>query len=313
MNKIFLTSTVVFLVLIFGYSTVMAGSNNGNGNPHPGYPHDTLIFHVHPWANGSAIDCSPGGHSAHIRAYENGTIMPVNISITMIDWVEGVNDNIANVTEVVDCDGLDGDISIRIRDTNGTKGWISTQDWLMRAVGIPHQQFELTTYGNHSYNCTLYNYDNTPDGDQIPDNDSGNWDDWWNCSSQIIELGTINLSDINGKNYVKMEMKHGGNGNKKGKTSFADITDWFLVDVDLGDPGLDCENPETDDLCGVSIFSLSCEDYDPENKSCPLGSVIWEIDKKTQRPTIQLFVSHTGYAEVLAVGKDKAHGRKADK
>ena len=36
----------------------------GNGNPQPGFPHDTLILHIQKTGTGSG-DCS-GGHSAHI-------------------------------------------------------------------------------------------------------------------------------------------------------------------------------------------------------------------------------------------------------
>ena len=93
-----------------------------------------------------------------------------------------------------------------------------------------------------------------------------------------------------------------------------DITNLFLVDVDIdGDPNLDGDQfNDPDDLQDVHIFSVSCED-NPDtlvNETldvCPLGSTIWDIDEdKTQRPTIQLFISHDGESQI--VGGKKVRG-----
>jgi len=59
----------------------------GNGNPRPGYPHDTIMIHVLA-DNGNTKGCAfdGGGHSLFLR-YDRVTleVLPANIYITMID------------------------------------------------------------------------------------------------------------------------------------------------------------------------------------------------------------------------------------
>jgi hypothetical protein len=374
MSKLSLVAMALFLTLVLGYSSVLAG--NGNGNPHPELKHDTLILHVHPWANGNSINCNQGGHSAHMRADENGNLMPVDISLTMIDWYQIDNDKDGSFDEdppgdangdgcpgvcgvdddgdllidegdpadddedgkidedgvepggntaVMDCDGLDGDISIQIRDTFPQRGLISTQIWNVRAVGIPNQNFVADTRGEHTYSCWVVE---DPDGSflnpPIGEDPAYSGDEVFECDSETIELGTIDLSLIEDGKAVHTP-KNGGKGGRKGTTNFVDITEWFLVDVDMdddagsGNPDGTWDDPG--DLLGVHIFQLSCQEYDdidsewPDDQAhpCPLGSAIWDVDTdKTGRPTIQIFVSHNeDPASVIGVGKGQSKGLKA--
>jgi hypothetical protein len=289
MNKLFLAVAAVFLTLIMGYGAVLAGNGNGNGNPMPGYPHDTVMIHVHP-DNGNPIKCE-GGHSLFIRADDStGGIQPVNISITMRDWVDlngnGTFDSDAGEmggdTKAMDCDGIDGTISIQIRDTDGRKGWISTQDWFLRLVGKPYQAFNFTSYANHTVNCTSVD----PGLDGIV----GTEDDTYECNYEYVNLGPSDLSGL----------KQTGNG-KRGKTSFEDITELFLVDVDIDGDG-------TPEIYGTHIFRVSCPDNSTTTINetldvCPLGSSIWDVDKDTGKPTIQVFISHTGSEKIVGAKK----------
>jgi hypothetical protein len=275
----------------------MAGNGNGNGNPFPGYPHDTIMIHVHP-DNGNPINCEDGGHALHLRANaSSGGIYPVNISYTMRDWWDengnGTFDQdnpkeVGGDTKATDCDGSDGTISIQIRDTNGTKNVVSTQNWSLRLVGKPYQKFNFTSWANHTVSCTSV--------DDGPDLTPGTDDDTYECNYNYVNLG---YSDLSGS------MKSTGKG-FKGKTSFEDITEFFLVDVQLADDSW---------LYGKHIFSVSCADnattteINETFEVCPLGSAIWDVDKDTQRPKIQLFVSHTGWAPIVG-GKKICNPKK---
>jgi hypothetical protein len=290
MKRLFLATLAVFLPLVMGYGTVLAGNGNGNGNPFPGYPHDTIMIHVHPWAGGNPISCD-GGHSLHIRANPDGTIQPVNISITMTDWHDANGNGtfdpdageVGGDTKAIDCDGLnDAKISIQIRDTDGRKGWVSTQNWSIRLVGKPYQAFNFTSYANHTVSCISVD----AGGDGIVGTD----DDTYECTSEVINLGPSDLSGL----------KQTGKG-KKGKTSFEDITRLFLVDVDINGDNV----PEIND---THIFRVSCPDNSTTiiNETldvCSLGSAIWDVDSNTGRPTIQVFVSHTGSAPIVGAKK----------
>lgn len=298
----------------------------GNGNPKPGYPHDTVVIHIQPMT-GNANQCN-GGHSLHIGAFmEQGRVLsipPTSIEITMQDWaqldndgdgafdedpIDGVdNDGDGAVdedpvepganTEAIDCDSRDGDgaLALQIRDTDPRKGVISTQTWFLRLVGIPLQNFAFTSTAVHTVSCTST--------DAGPDGLVGTADDTYACSSEQVELANINLADSDSSDIVCPEktVKQAGNGKKGGgKTVFCDITGAFLVDVDIEDDGIF-------DLFDQSIFSVSCEDdpltlIDETQDVCPLGSVIWDIDSQTQRPTIQLFISHDGQARIQGAKK----------
>lgn len=292
-----------------------------NGNPQPGVPHDTIMIHIQPLTYNDN-NCN-GGHSLHIGAeIVQGRVVsipPTNISITMQDWVQIDNDNDGEFdedpvngidddgdlltdeddvepgadTKAIDCSSTDGDgeVSMQIRDADPRKGWISTQTWYMRLVGIPQQNFAFTSLANHTVECHSV--------DAGPDTIVGTEDDTYECTFEQVELANIDMSqECDGK-----AVKQAGKGNKGGgKTTFCDITKAFLVDVDIEDDG-------TFDLFNVPIFSVSCED-NPETEIdetldvCPLGSVIWDIDENnTQRPTIQIFVSHDGSTQIVGAKK----------
>lgn len=292
-----------------------------NGNPQPGVPHDTIMMHIQPMT-GNTNDCN-GGHSLHIGAeIVQGRVVsipPTNVTITMQDWVQVDNDGDGQYDEdpadgidndgdgkldeddvepgaktmAIDCDSRDGDgeVSMQIRDTDARKGWISTQTWYMRLVGIPQQNFAFTSLANHTVECLSV--------DDGLDDIVGNEDDTYECSFEQVELANIDMSQECDGDAVKAA----GKGNKGGgKTTFCDITKAFLVDVDIEDDG-------TFDLFNVPIFSVSCED-NPETEIdetldvCPLGSVIWDIDENnTQRPTVQIFVSHDGSTQIVGAKK----------
>jgi hypothetical protein len=95
-RNLVLTAFAVLLAITLGYATVMAGNGNGNGNPQPGYPKDTLIFHIQKEQGPTFNHECNGGHSVHIGAEEDGEgnlhPLPTTIEITMKDWVQIDND-----------------------------------------------------------------------------------------------------------------------------------------------------------------------------------------------------------------------------
>jgi len=308
MKNVFGLVAVTFMVTILLSSVYTQSSfagEKGNGNPQPGFPHDTLVIHIQQNGTGSG-DCS-GGHSAHIGAdLEKGRVtapLPaVQMKIMMVDWVDedgdpsdGVNDEPYS-TKFVDCDTrLDPQgeetLILQIGDKDPRKDWITTQSWFIRMVGIPDQAFALETPSGTFTTCDL-------DDKGTEETD----DDEFVCSETTIDLNDIDLS---GTGCVKTVKK---NGQGNGKTVFCDITSSFLVDVDTDLNGTyDCrdgDDPEDVDLCGVHIFAIGCEDPDPTTEEhelaelCPLGSALWTFNEETQRPTIQIFVSHDGEHKV---------------
>lgn len=312
---------VMGIVILFGISVaVSAAAGEGVGNPRPGFPHDTIIFHVQKGENGPK-NCD-GGHSLFLR-HVGGVIIDTLIHITMVDWNQVDNDNdgkfdedpidgIDNdgdglfdedglepgaVTTALDCDGLDGEISLQIRDTNPIKGVVSTQEWFMRMIGKPEENFAFTTFANQTVTCTvLDDPDGIPNsGDEVVECVSGDQADW-------VQLASFNLANDGCVKQVKLGGKNTGKGG--GKTPFCDITEGFLVDVDTdGDGIIDSEND--------FIFSISCADNPDtldvdESLFCPLSSLIWDIDETatTLKATAQVFVGHTGAASVKS-GKIK--------
>jgi hypothetical protein len=284
------------------------------GNPRPGYAHDTIIVHVMKAASGPKL-CD-GGHSLFLR-HDNGVIPPTRISITMVDWVQVDNDGDGNFdedpldgvdndgdgvdgedglepgaeTKAIDCDAWgDGAVSLQIRDTDPRQGFVSTQEWFLRLIGRPEQNFAFTSYANQTVSCSV---DPGTDGilgtdDDVATCESGQETDW-------VELTSVNLAEGGCVKQVKL----GGGGVKAGgKTPFCDITEGFTVDVDTNNDG-------TVDLTDQFVFSVSCVD-DPatldvdETLYCPLSSVIWEVDTEetTSQAKAQIFVGHTGTASV---------------
>ncbi len=307
----------IFLVAIMISSPTAQVIYAGNGNPQPGFPHDTLVIHIQKIGTGSA-DCS-GGHSAHIGAeLDKGRVVAplpaVQMKIMMVDWVDedgdpsdGINDD-PHSTKFVDCDTrMDPDgqetLILQIGDKDPRKDWITTQSWFIRMVGIPDQSFALETPTGTFTTCDLVD----PDG--IPDTG----DEFFECNETTIDLNDIDLS---GTDCIKTVKK---NGKGNGKTVFCDITNSFLVDVDTDlDGDFECRGDGDGlgdaDLCGVHIFAIGCEDPDPTTEEhelaelCPLGSALWTFDEGTQRPTIQIFVSHDGNHKVT-----KGKGGHVDK
>jgi hypothetical protein len=275
----------------------------GVGNPRPGYPHDTVVVHVMK-ADSGPKECD-GGHALFLR-HEGGVIPPTEMHITMIDWVQVNNDGDGTadedptadgidqdgdgqdgedpleagaVTKALDCDAYgDGKVTLQIRDTDPRQGWVSTQEWFMRLIGKPGQNFAFTSYANQTVSCELQ-----ADGSVVCT--SGTSADW-------VLLSSFNLASGGCVKTVKPGGKAGG------KTPFCDITDGFLVDVDTN-------GDEVTDLSDQFVFSVSCLDNPltldvDESLYCPLSSIIWDVDEEetTSQAKAQIFVAHTGAASV---------------
>ena len=289
---IFATTFMIVTLLASSYSYSVYAA--GNGNPKPGFPKDTLIFHIQKeQSSGFSNNCN-GGHSVHIGAIADadGNLhpLPTNIGITMKDWVQIDNDNDGlfdedpidgidndldglidedpvepnNKTFATDCDSRapgDDEVSFQIGDKDPDKGQISAQSWFMRLQGAPQQNFIFDTSGEHSYKCTLVDDVNGIVGDG---------DDIIECDTDIIELDHVNV-----KEDCSLSFKEGGkNKQGGGKTEFCDITDTFLVDYDndgdglvneddeLGFDGMDNDGDgliDEDGPDGEHIFAFTCE------------------------------------------------------
>jgi hypothetical protein len=296
----------------------------GNGNPYPGFAHDTVIFHVQKAESGPK-NCD-GGHSLFLRHYD-GEIPPTLIYLTMVDWVQIDNDGDGlydedteedgvdqdgdgsdgedplepgATTTALDCDGLDGEISLQIRDTHPDWGIVSTQQGALRMIGKPEQNFAFTSFANQTVSCT--STDPGPDGfwyteDDVVTCESGDSTDW-------VELASFNLADEGCVKQVKLGGKNSSKGG--GKTPFCDITEGFRVDVITEDTNGDGVIDENDDasLFDQSVFTISCLDNpdteEDETLYCPLSHVIWDVDEEntTSQATAQMFIGHTGAASV---------------
>ncbi|MHC4270328.1 MAG: hypothetical protein ACYSTS_17970, partial [Planctomycetota bacterium] len=312
MNKAIFAGLIAFMVVVFMIEPAKAQSN---GNPYPGFPHDTINIHVQKSASGPK-GCN-GGHTLFLRT-ENGVIPDDTIlNINTIDWnqvdndgdgkkdedpIDGVDNDgdgkvdedglePGSVTKATDCDSyLDHEVSLQIRDTDPRKGFVSTQYWSVRMKGKPGENIDFTTYANQTVSCTvLDDPDGIPNsGDETVECISGDKDDW-------IRLASINLAEGGCVKQVKLGGKNPVNGG--GKTNFCDITDGFLVDVDLDGDGVV-------DSVDQNIFSISCLD-DPdtvdvdESLNC-LSSLIWGIDEATGKAKLQIFVSHIGSASIMS-------------
>lgn len=316
-----------FLALFLALLIAPAAYAQSVGNPTPGNPHDTLNFHLKKAASGE-VGCSGNGHAAFIR-YDD-EIYPTDIFIGMVDWVQkdndgdglydedpdnGIDDDADGLldedgtepgasTGFSDCDGLDGEIALQIRDTEPAQGVISTQEWFIRMSGMPEQNIAFWTNADQVTCVLLEDPDGMPQtGDEIVDC-SYDYSDW-------IQLGYVNLSQYEG-NCVKQVKLRGKNTAKGGgKTPFCDITGEFEVDVDIDGDG-DTDLIEEQDQY---LFSISCVDVPEtivdESLECPLSRMIWELDEEntTTRAKAQVFVGHTGTARVKG-GTIKNPGKK---
>lgn len=285
------------------------------GNPRPGFPHDTIVIHVQ--SDRSGPKACDGGHSLFLR-HTDGVIPDTLMYITMTDWVQVDNDDDGKkdedttvdgvdqdldgldgedplepgaTTSALDCDSFrDGAVKLQIRDTNPEKGWVSTQEWFMRLIGKPMQNFAFTSYANQTVSCTvLSDPDGVPNtGDETVECTSGTSADW-------VKLASFNLRDLGCVKTVKL----GGKGVEAGgKTPFCNITDGFLVDVDETGDGLVDSYDRF--VFGVScVDNLATPDVD-ESLYCPLSSIIWDVDEDntTSQAKAQIFVGHTGSVQV---------------
>lgn len=283
------------------------------GNPRPGFPHDTVIFHVMKGENGPK-QCD-GGHSLFLRHF-GGEIPDTLIYITMLDWVqldndgdlafdEDPDDDVDNdldgatdedgpepgkSTSALDCDAWgDGELRLQIRDADPRPGIVSTQEWFMRLIGKPEQNFAFTSFANQTVSCTLVDPDAGVTGDEFVECVSGEEADW-------VELASFNLADLGCAKQVKLGGKNGVSAG--GKTPFCDVTEGFEVDVDT-------ENDGITDLFDQFVFSISCVDNPlttdiNETEHCPLSSIIWDVDEEetTSQAKAQVFVGHTGSASI---------------
>ena len=319
-----------FLALFLALLIAPAAYAQSVGNPTPGSPHDTLNLHLKKAASGE-VGCSGNGHAAFIR-YDDvtGEIYATDIFIGMVDWVQidndedglydedpgnGVDDDgdllvdedgtePGASTGFSDCDGLDGDVSLQIRDTEPEKGVISTQEWFIRMSGMPEQNFAFWTNADQVTCLLLEDPDGIPQtGDEVVDCSYDN-SDW-------VQLGYVDLSRHEGScvKQVKLKGKNAASGG--GKTPFCDITEEFEVDVDIDGDG-DTDLVEEQDQY---LFSISCVDVpetiEDESLECPLSRMIWDLDEETTttRAKAQVFVGHTGTARVKG-GTIKGPGKK---
>jgi hypothetical protein len=303
------------------------------GNPTPGSPHDTLNFHLKKAASGE-VGCSGSGHAAFIR-YEDATedatarIYSTDIFIGMVDWEQidndedglydedpdnGIDDDADGFldedgtepgasTGFSDCDGLDGEIALQIRDTEPARGVISTQEWFIRMSGMPEQNVAFWTNADQ-VTCLFEDPDTIPDsGDEVVDCNY-EYSDW-------IQLGYVDLSQHEDKCVKQVKLKGKNTPSGGGKTPFCDITGEFEVDADIDGDG-DTDLIEEQDQY---LFSISCVDVPEttvdESLECPLSRMIWVVDEDntTTRAKAQVFVGHTGTARVKG-GTIKGPGRK---
>ena len=322
--------------LVTSLCATSAAYGAGTGNPTPGFAHDTLIFQVK--KDNGPVDCSGGGHAAFIK-YDDatGNILPADIYITMLDWnqmdndgdglfdedqvADGVDDDDdlsrsgvfldgedpiepGNKTGFIDCDGSDGEITLQIRDTDPRAGIISTQEWFIRMIGKPEESLAFWTNAQQA-TCEVVD----PGLDLI----EGTADDVIECTygetdSDWVQLGYVDASGYNGQTCAK-QVKLGGKNSTKGggKTSFCDITEEFLVDVDT-------DGDSVADMFSQYLFSVSCpDDLDTEideSAECPLSQMIWDIDTDTTttKAKAQVFIGHTGTTSIKGgkiTGKSK--------
>ena len=303
----------LFMVCFVGVAATLAVyAADSVGNPRPGYPHDTIIVHV--MSDQSGPKACDGGHSLFLR-HTAGTVLPAELYVSMIDWVQVDNDGDGLFDEdpvdgidndadglidedalepgaeskALDCDAYgDGVVRLQIRDADPRQGIVSTQEWFMRLIGKPGQNFAFTSYANQTVSCATIDPNGVPDsGDEYVECTSGAITDW-------VELASFNL----GAEGCVKSVKLGGKGVQAGgKTPFCNVTDGFLVDVDTNVDG-------NIDLYDQFIFSVSCSDnlLTPldETLYCPLSSIIWDIDETetTSQAKAQIFVAHTGSANV---------------
>lgn len=329
---------ILLMTLIFSVACL------AEGNPRPGFPHDTLIFHVKKAASG-VVTCG-GGHASFIRYDEAaGEIVPVDIFITMVDWNQIDNDGDglfdedpagdANgdtfddddfdglidedgvepgaVTAFTDCDGLDGDITLVMRDTDPRAGWISTQEWFIRGIGKPEQNFAFWTNADQVTCVIVDDPDGFPNtGDEVIDCSYSSDDSDWIPLGYVSTNGTDENGIPGGEICVKQVSLKGKNSKKGGgKTAFCDITDEFMVDVDVDGDGV--FNVDAGDLANQFIFSVSCFDLTGDGATidpveCELSRMIWDVDENntTSKAKAQVFVGHTGEAMIK---KGKIHGK----
>jgi hypothetical protein len=315
---------VAALIFVIGGWQLAVAQGNGNGNPDPGFPHDTVIFHVQKAENGpKGCTGSVGGHSLFLRSYA-GVVPPTYIYITMTDWVQVDNDGDGFADEDPTADGIDQDldgqdgedpqepgaetaaldcdswgdskVSLQIRDTDPRRDWVSLQRWYLRLIGKPNQNFAFTSYANQTVVCTIL--DPTPQDPESGDETASCTTGMSNNTADWVLLTSFNADD---GGCVK-QVKGGGGGGVKagGKTPFCNITDGFEVDVDLA---------PTDgviDLTDYFVFGVrvACLD-DPatttvdESLSCPLSGIVWATDEDTtNQAKAQVFVSHVGSVNV---------------
>ena len=306
---------IMTLGILAATVALVAVAADNVGNPRPGYPHDTIIIHV--LSDQSGPKACDGGHSLFLR-HTGGVIPDTLMYITMTDWnqmdndgdglvdedptVDGIDQDgdgldgedplePGAITTALDCDSYgDGTVKLQIRDTDPRPGWVSTQEWFMRLIGKPGQNFAFTSFANQTVSCTvLSDPDTIPNsGDETVTCTSGTTADW-------VHLASFNLRDLGCVKTVKL----GGKGVQAGgKTPFCNITDGFSVDVDETNDGVV-------DYFDQFVFSVGCVDNPltpdvNEALYCPLSSIIWDVDEEetTSQAKAQIFVAHTGAAQI---------------
>ena len=81
-----MTKRLFVATLLLAISGLQFALAQSNGNPLPGVPHDTIMFHV--MKVGQAARQCDGGHSLFLHPLGSGAIPKILIYITMIDWFD---------------------------------------------------------------------------------------------------------------------------------------------------------------------------------------------------------------------------------
>jgi hypothetical protein len=315
-KRLVLTSLVVVGIC------VPAAIGQSVGNPVPGAPHDTVIIHVQKADNGpKGCAGSTGGHSLFLREY-GGVVPPTYIYVTMTDWVRLDNDGDGRFDEdptvngidedndgkdgedvlepgaetmALDCDSWgDNKVEIQIRDTEPEKDVVSLQQWFIRLIGKPNQNFAFTSYANQTVVCKTIDPDGVANsGDETAQCTTG-------TSNTVADWVKLTAFNADAGSCVKQVKGAGGGGVKAGgKTPFCDISSGFNVSVDY-DP-LDGVVVPDQFIFGVRVGCLD----DPltttvdESKSCPLSGVVWGTDEDTtSEAKAQISVAHVGAVNV---------------
>ena len=175
----------LFMVCFVGAAAAIAVyAAESVGNPKPGFPHDTIIVHV--LSDQSGPKACDGGHSLFLQACRRESSQPTRECYITDDrlgpsWITTVTGSLDEDPDrqhrqrprhadrrrparararrqrpwIATPIG-DGAVRLQIRDTvPATRAEVSKQEWFMRLIGKPGQNFAFTSYANQTASCTL--------------------------------------------------------------------------------------------------------------------------------------------------------------